>query len=128
MAITLSPNTQRNLERLRDVCFGTESEPADRLQDETGRSTGQEEHRDQQGVRTVWTEAVRDTHAHNGKALCITGRPGTNTAVMCSCKKWPICLIACFISQTTGRISIKFVNSSFFRVIKSNSIYRSKKR
>jgi len=50
----------------RNVIFCTESESADRPEDEIHRSTGQEEHRDQQGLRTFRAEIVR--HPNYGKA------------------------------------------------------------
>jgi len=56
----------------RNVTCCTESEPADRLQDETRRSTGQEEHRDQQGLRTVRAESMRHHEPNNGKASNVT--------------------------------------------------------
>ena len=52
----------------RNVIFCAESEPGDRLQDETRRSTGQEEHRDQQGLRALRPETVRHLQPNNGKA------------------------------------------------------------
>ena len=52
----------------RNVACCTESESADRLQDETRRSTGQEEHRDQQELRTFRAETVRHPSPNYGKA------------------------------------------------------------
>ena len=56
----------------RNVSCCAESEPADRLQDETRRPTGQEEHRDQQGLRTLRAETVRQHAPNNGKATHVT--------------------------------------------------------
>jgi hypothetical protein len=46
----------------------TESESADRPKDETSRTTGQEEHRDQQGLRTVRAKTLRQHSTDHGKS------------------------------------------------------------
>jgi hypothetical protein len=51
-----------------NVTCCTESESADRLQDETRRSTGQEEHRDQQVLWNFRAETVRQRSPNYGKA------------------------------------------------------------
>jgi hypothetical protein len=55
-----------------NVTCCTESESADRLQDETRRSARQEEHRDQQGLRTLRQETVRHQWPNYGKANDVT--------------------------------------------------------
>lgn len=72
MPATSLTNTKKYLKIFSDVYFCTESKSADRLQNEPYRSTGQEEYRDQQGVRTVRTETLRNSQRLNGKALFVT--------------------------------------------------------
>jgi hypothetical protein len=55
-----------------NVTCCTESESADRLQNQTRRSTGQEEHPAQQGLWNLWEATVRHPSRNYGKANDVT--------------------------------------------------------